>query len=223
MVIYLMRHAESEGNKSVKFNGVTDTRLSENGRHQATLLGSFFKDIKLDKIYTSELKRTNETAALALPGRKNEFIKKIKLNEIDGGDWEGVEWSTLEVKWPDQYHKWREEPHLAYLPNGESVHELYERSVKVLHDIALENSDDSTIAIFSHGTVLKAIIAYIHKLPLEALKIIAWYENSSVTKIIYANNTFSLEFSDNHKHLPKSIKTVANSPWGNNMKLTCKY
>ena len=127
------------------------------------------------------------------------------------------------MNWPDQYHKWIEEPHLACLPNGESVQELYKRSVKALHDIVMENSDDSTIAIFSHGTVLKAIIAYIHGLPLEALKIIAWYENSSVTKIIYENSIFSLEFYDNHKHLPKSVKTVANSPWGCNMKLTCKY
>lgn len=223
MIIYLIRHAESQGNISGKFNGITDLPLSENGRTQATLLGSFFKDRKIDRIYTSKLTRTNETADLALPGRVDEFIKMEDLNEINGGDWEGVEWEIIMDKWGDEFSKWNDSPEFSKLPNGESTLELYERSVKALKRIINENDDDGAIAVFSHGTVLKAFIAYARELPVSSFKDIAWYENSSVTKLLVENKKLSIDFFDNHEHLPDEIKTVANSPWGCNMKLTCKY
>ncbi|MBN2558037.1 MAG: histidine phosphatase family protein [Clostridia bacterium] len=223
MDIYLVRHAESEGNISGRFNGITDLPLSEKGRRQAWLLGSFFNDIELDKIYTSTLKRTNETASYALPGKAGTFIKMAALNEIDGGDWEGVAWEEIIERWPEANRLWREGPALARLPNGESVDELAKRSIDALMEIVSESKGCDSIAVFSHGTVIKVMVAHVLGLPLDALRHIAWYENSSVTKIKYAAGVFSLEFFNNHSHLPDEDKTVANTAWGREMKNNTKY
>lgn len=223
MIIYLVRHAESLGNISNSFNGRENVLLSENGKHQAVLLGSFFKNIKLDKIYTSLLDRTIQTATLALPGLENLFINKDTLNEIDGGDWEGRDYDDIYAKWGDEFRKWRETPHEAKPPNGETLYEVQNRAIGALKEIVAENSEKSTIAVFSHGAVIKTIIAYIRGLSLEKTNEIAWYENSSVTEIIIENGSFHLGFYNNHDHLPDEVKTVANSIWGRTQKSLCKY
>jgi len=223
MKIYLVRHAESLGNISGKFNGITDLPLSPKGELQARLLGEFFKDKKLDKIYTSTLRRTIQTAAFSTGRDESSFIKLAELNEIDGGHWEGVEWDRIIKEYNEEYLLWNEKPHLVRLPGGENLNELYERSIGVLEKITRDNDPDSTVGVFSHGTVLKVWIAYIRNLDLEELPLIAWYENSSVTGIDFRDGQFSLEFYDDHSHLPMETKTVANTPWGCNMKETCKY
>ncbi len=223
MKIYLVRHAESMGNISGKFNGVTDLPLSPKGEKQAKLLGQFFNDKKLDKIYTSVLRRTIQTANLSTGRDESTFIKLAELNEINGGHWEGVEWDKIEKKYNKEFVLWNERPHLVRLPGGESLDELYDRSIGVLKRIIEENDPEATIGVFSHGTVLKVWVAFIRNLALEELPLIAWYENSSVTGISCTDGELSLEFYDNHNHLPMEIKTVANTPWGCNMKETCKY
>lgn len=223
MKIYLVRHAESMGNISGKFNGITDLPLSPKGEKQAKLLGSFFKDKKIDKVYTSVLRRTIQTAEFSTGRDESTFTKVAELNEIDGGHWESVDWDIISEKYSNEFIMWNETPHLCRLPGGESLDELYERSIGVLKQVVEENNPDDTIAVFSHGTVLKVWVAYIRNLELDKLPVIAWYENSSVTGINYEDGVFSLDFYDNHEHLPMEIKTVANTPWGCNMKKTCKY
>ncbi len=223
MIIYLIRHAESTGNISPSFNGRKDVPLSDNGRKQAVLLREFFKNIKIDRIYTSTLKRTIETANLALPGKRDSFVSLESINEIHGGDWEGRNYDEIFELWGDEFRNWREAPHKAQPPNGENIYDVFERAVKTLEMIVSENHKDSTVAIFAHGAVIKTIIAFIRLLPLSSLTEIAWYENSSVTEILYEKGRYSLGFYDNHDHLPDKNKTVANSEWGRTMKTSCLY
>lgn len=223
MDIYLIRHAESEGNINGRFNGVTDLPLSENGRKQALLLGSFLSDIQFNKIYTSKLKRAYETAGLSLPEHKGEFIRLGQLNEINGGDWEKVKWTDLPSKWPEQFRNWEEQPELTQMPNGESVAELSERSITIFTKIIKNGNAADSIAIFTHGTVIKALIAHILKLPLSSLRDIAWYENASATKVVFIDNRCIIEFFNEHSHLPVERKTIGNMEWGKEMYRQTKY
>ena len=145
------------------------------------------------------------------------------LNEINGGDWEGRDYTDIIELWGDEFNKWREVPHEAQPPNGETVYDVSKRAVEALHRIVSENDDDSTIAIFAHGALIKTLIIYIRSLPMSEFVRVAWYENSSVTEINYIDNKFSIGFYDNHDHLPKNIKSVFNSEWGRTQNATCKY
>lgn len=211
------------GNISGGFAGQKDVPLSENGVLQAQHLRSFFKDKRIDRIYTSMLQRTIKTAELALPGKKDEFINLPGLNEINGGDWEGKPYEEIYERWGDEFGKWRNAPHLAQPPNGETMHEVSKRALSTINEIVSDNDPDSTIAIFAHGALIKTVIIHLRDLPMSELLRVAWYENSSVTEINYDNGIYSLGFYDNHDHLPEDIKTVANSEWGRTQRTSCKY
>ena len=61
-VLYFIRHGQSEGNLKDLFLGFTDLDLTELGHKQASLAASFFQDVPVDKIYSSDLKRAYHTA-----------------------------------------------------------------------------------------------------------------------------------------------------------------
>ena len=66
--IYLIRHAEAEGNLYRRIHGHYDTNVTENGLRQIAALEQRFRDIPVDAVYSSDLTRTCRTArALAEP------------------------------------------------------------------------------------------------------------------------------------------------------------
>lgn len=60
--IYLVRHCEAMGNINRIFQGHTDEEISDNGRLQLEKLAERFRDIHLDALYSSPLKRAYRTA-----------------------------------------------------------------------------------------------------------------------------------------------------------------
>ncbi|RZK17301.1 MAG: histidine phosphatase family protein, partial [Flavobacterium sp.] len=87
--IYIIRHGETELNRQgiVQGRGV-NSDLNDTGRAQATAFYEHYKNIKFDKIYTSELKRTHQTVnsfiELGLP-----WQQLGGLDELAWGIWEG--------------------------------------------------------------------------------------------------------------------------------------
>ena len=68
MEIYFVRHGQTIWNVEKRFQGLSDSPLTELGITQAKLLGKKFKDIKFDKFYSTSLKRANDT--LSCPIKK---------------------------------------------------------------------------------------------------------------------------------------------------------
>lgn len=93
--LYLIRHGETDSNKSYRFQGQTDIELNAKGKAQAQLLAEHFKDIKLDKIYCSSLLRARQTAAplAAVHGLEVQPVEDIK--EIAFGKWEGLTYNQI--------------------------------------------------------------------------------------------------------------------------------
>ena len=60
--VILIRHGETEWNKAKRFQGHKDSDLTENGKQQVEALGTRFQDEELDKLYSSDLLRTQKTA-----------------------------------------------------------------------------------------------------------------------------------------------------------------
>ena len=79
MKLLFVRHAETDWNKANRFQGIVDRNLNENGKKQAKLLSDYLyeKIPGINKIYTSPLSRTKDTA-LAVGKRFN-----LKVNEMD--------------------------------------------------------------------------------------------------------------------------------------------
>ena len=69
MIIYMMRHGETDWNVHHLFQGRTDIPLNENGRKVAEWTRDGLKDVHFDVAFCSPLSRAKETAQIILEGR----------------------------------------------------------------------------------------------------------------------------------------------------------
>lgn len=88
MKIYFAAHSTSKDNEAGIASGWKDVELSELGVQQSKELGERFKDIKIDLICCSDLKRAVDTVKIAF-GDKMPVIIDKRLRELNYGDFNG--------------------------------------------------------------------------------------------------------------------------------------
>ena len=94
--IFLIRHAQAEGNLYRRIQGRYDGRITKLGRLQIELLRARLLPEQIDAVYSSDLRRAMETAAAAAEPRGLEIRKMPGLREIALGAWEDRCWGELE-------------------------------------------------------------------------------------------------------------------------------
>ena len=146
MLIYIIRHGETFGN--LNGDGFTETDLTPNGMHQIAFLGKRFSKEKIDRIYTSPLKRALKTAnAIKSFHPETPFVVDTLLLE-KGTDPDYAGLPEEEIKRLCPYGEI-----LPQAPLGVEDDEIaYNRAVKFIEKIKAENDFDSTIAVVAHGT-----------------------------------------------------------------------
>ena len=169
--ILLIRHGQSEWNKLNLFTGFKNIELSEQGIEEANKAGQNFKnlDIKFNIVFTSELKRAQETAKIILQNldqwdflnKEGKIILNINLNERDYGDLTGLnKKETAEKFGEEQVHKWRR-GYSDQPPNGESLEDVVRRVTKYFEETikpAIQSNENDNILIAAHGNSLRALL-----------------------------------------------------------------
>lgn len=163
--IYLIRHGEINTSGKKTYIGITDVPLSDNGIFQAKKLKEFFLDKQIDKIYSSDLKRSVKTAAIIVEDRNLSVIQLNELREINMGEWEGKTFS--EIRRNDEHiFNYRMENLEDFKPkNGESFRECGKRAVNIFNKIT--EDDAHNIVIVAHAGVNRVILAAILGIPLK--------------------------------------------------------
>jgi len=210
--IFIVRHAEAEGNFIRRFHGITDSNLTEKGIEQAKKVADRLKDTKFDIIYSSPLKRAFLTAKQIAKGRDIKIIKREDLVEINGGDWEDRCWDELPILYPSEYECWEKRPHEHCMPNGESMYELYKRAVFAFEDIVHSNIN-KTICIVTHGTLIRALLTFIKGYDFERLNEVMWHDNTSISIIEYKDGKYDLVVEGDSSHLGDELSTIAHQKW----------
>lgn len=161
--IYLMRHGSvayftPEG-KPVPPDTV---ELTAKGREQARAAGQLFADhaVRFDRIITSGLPRTEQTAAevLAALDHQPEIVRRANLQEIRGG-------RLADISERDLLHSFTAatdgvvDEHVRFL-GGETIGELLDRVLPEIDAIRADTSWDSTLLVL-HGAVNRAILSYL--------------------------------------------------------------
>ena len=169
--ILLIRHGQSEWNKLNLFTGFKNIELSDQGIEEADKAGQNFKNlnIKFDIVFTSKLKRAQETAKIILKNldqwdhlyEEGKIITDINLNERDYGDLTGLNKKETADKFgEEQVHKWRR-GYSDQPPNGESLEDVVRR-VKIYFEEsinpAIQSADNNNILIAAHGNSLRALL-----------------------------------------------------------------
>ena len=179
--IYFIRHGETSWNVEKRYQGWTDIELSEVGVKQAKLLGERFKNINVDKIYASPLKRAFETARQIGENTGVDVVIDESFKEINFGEWEGGTISELTEKYGDEYLKFFNTPWATTFPGDDSFKNVESRMAKGIDRILKEDKGKS-IVIVSHGGLLKILLLYVMGLPQDFYKKV-WLDNTAVSLI----------------------------------------
>lgn len=211
--IYLVRHAEAMGNVEEFFQGRTDCEVSEKGKKQLEFLAERFRDIPIEAIYSSPLKRTIETAEAVNKYHDLPIIRDDSLIEINGGVWEGKPWADLPMLYPLEYDLWHNKMQNFYIAEGEKMTEVFDRMKNAVNKIAAEN-DGRTIAVVSHGCALRNFLCYAMGKPISALKDVGWSDNTAVSLVEYGENGVpKIIFKNSNDHLTGELSTLSGSKW----------
>ncbi|MES2504626.1 MAG: histidine phosphatase family protein [Myxococcota bacterium] len=147
VMIYLVRHGETEWSLASKHTGLTDLPLTENGRSQAVNAQDLLSGIDFAAVWCSPLKRARETCELAGFSSRAEIMPE--LVEWDYGDYEGLTSAQIHQTRPG----WNIFDHGAQ--GGESIAQVEARA----HGVISKASDSTAnILIFSSGHMIRMIM-----------------------------------------------------------------
>ena len=170
--LYIVRHGQTEWNVLEKFQGQLNSPLTTEGIKKIEKTASELKNIKFEAVYTSELGRTISTAEIILQNNNFEKIKNknekltlyklSELNEINFGEWQGMNFKEIFIKYPEEAHNYFYDVknYTAKNIKGEELKDGLERFLKGLKKIR-SNHEYGNILIVTHGTVLELFFNYI--------------------------------------------------------------
>ena len=179
--IFLVRHGQAEGNLFRCVQGQTDVGLTAEGKAQLPYLQRRFAEIPLAAVYTSPLRRAEETAAAIVGGRDIPVFPDRRLIEMSFGAWEMHPWGEVNLQYPELKQAFLHDPERWSVPGSEAHTAVQERMLAALTDIARAN-DGKTVAIASHGMAIRAFLARILRVPSERIsEDVPLVDNTSVT------------------------------------------
>lgn len=203
MEIYFVRHGQTIWNVEKRFQGLSDSPLTELGITQAKLLGEKLKDIKFDKFYSTSLKRAYDTANYIKGNRKQKVEIFDDFVEISMGDMEGIKQEDFKKLYPEQVKNFFFNQ-LEYNPSsfgGESFLEVRERVIRGLNKFIELNKNYERVLVVSHGATLKTLLHYISGKDISTLSDEVIPKNTSYTIVKYENGKFEIIDFSNTSHL----------------------
>lgn len=201
-VLFLIRHAESEGNLKRICLGHTDLGLTERGREQARKTAEALKNIEIDAVYSSDLLRAAQTAEPHAELRKLAVKKISDLRELYFGEWENRYVDYLTERWAEMFTVgWRKHFGTFTAPGGESVVHCAERAEKALLDIAKAHIGGAVIVV-SHAALIRALWGRISgKAPSEYADFVPFPSNASYSVVTFDGERLNPISYSNDEHM----------------------
>ena len=197
--IFLIRHGETEWNKSGRLQGTSNVALADAGIEQAKLLAARNSFPEIHAIYSSDLDRALATAKI-LGDALNLPVQSVAgLREINFGEWEGKSISQLASECPADVETFFTEPEQFIPPNGETFLQCQARVFNALKKIVADNENRNAI-IVSHGAVIRLIICAALDIPIRRMWSIAQF-NTAVSILRVDEEKFTVELLNSTAHL----------------------
>jgi len=170
--LILVRHGESEYNADGVWTGVTNVDLTPKGHEDAWRMGAMLADVHFDRVYTSCMRRAEQTRddLLAAHGATQAVLKKTAaLNERDYGDFTGLDKWAIQMQIGKDAFRDIRRAFDAVIPNGESLRDVYERVVPwYCANVVPALLAGETVLIIGHGNSDRALRKYIENVSDEA-------------------------------------------------------
>lgn len=208
--IYLIRHGEAEGNVFRRLHGQYNSVLLPRGYEQREYLRKRFENIQIDAVYSSDLTRACLTAeSISVP-------KGLKLHtdpafrEIHVGVWEDLSYGYLDNFCAEKMRQFSHDPAAWFVEGAERYAQYTRRFIQAMEKAALEHPGE-TIAIFSHGAVLRGTLMHLffqdrpEQLPLG--------DNTAVSQLVYDSGKFDYVYLNDNSHIPEHLSTFYMQSW----------
>jgi broad specificity phosphatase PhoE len=197
---YIVRHGQTDLNKQGIVQGRgRDTDLNDEGRKQAALFFDAYKHVPFNKIYISELKRTQQSI--------QPFIDLgIPYQRLSGLD--ELAWGVLEGKPSTPKNKaaflhllrdWLNGNLDSKFENGESPNEVKARQLEALGTI-MSHPEEKKVLICMHGRALRLFLCILLNKPLTEMETFP-HQNLVLYKVTYDGNKFEIVDFNNAQHL----------------------
>lgn len=193
-VIYLVRHCHPDYTKEKKL-GDFNMPLSPFGNEQLQFLTERLVKLKIDKIYASELKRAQETAAPIAGILNIEVNISPRLNEIEWWDWYRIPYfNTSELN--------RSKKLKNYVELNAQLDAMQTNARRLLHDV-FKNNKGKTVALFTHGNFIKSVLTGILNADVIGFLSQEIFQSSLSKIVIDRDGYVRINFINNVDHLPQ--------------------
>ncbi len=210
--IYMIRHAEAEGNLYRIVQGQHNSFITPRGHRQIACLAERFRGVPLDALYSSDLRRTVTTAGAITKYHALDMQLTPRLREINLGVCEGMSFGDMYRFDPVQMNNFNNDPAQWRAPGAETFDECTRRIAAAVRDIAEEN-EGKTVAVVSHGMAIRSLLAYILNVKSRDIPSLPHGDNTAVSKLIYDPGAFTVEYYNDNSHLPPELSTFARQSW----------
>jgi len=160
MNLILVRHGETEWNRTGRCQGIADIELNDNGRRQVRELALSLREESIAAIYSSDLKRALSTAEEIARHHDLDVNIDTDLREMNQGDLEGLLFTEIRERYAHVLRNWRESPETLKLPKGESLVEVEERAWNAFQKLQRLH-DGHTVVAVSHNLTITALLCKI--------------------------------------------------------------
>ena len=183
--ILIARHGQSDWNQEKRWQGHADRPLTERGCEQAQALADRLAHIELDAVYSSDLQRARDTAAVVAESQSLDLQQLPELREVDVGTWSGLTRAEAEERFPEGFARWRD----GYpgWKDGETYEAMTDRVLRAVDEIAAEH-EGGRVLVVSHGGPIRAIHAAALELDVHAYRRLRPVEpNARLSAVCFVN------------------------------------
>ena len=158
--LFLIRHGQTDWNLQHRWQGQCDVPLNAEGIRQAEALARAFRTVAVDRVFSSDLSRARDTAALVSRATGAPHTVLASLRERSFGGWEGLTNEEILRGSADEMAEYQRNRDAFVPPGGQSWIEFGPTAVEAVEAIAAEHPDQR-LAIVAHGGVLKAFVNHV--------------------------------------------------------------
>ena len=153
--LIIVRHGQTQMNADGLFFGKLDPELTDLGKEQAQSAREKLKAFNYDNIYSSDLKRASQTADIVNYLNK-EIIYDSRLQEINFGIFEGLTYSEIKEKYPEDCKESEVNWETYNFRTGESPREMQARAVSFIKSLDLKKDN----LIVTHWGIIGCILSW---------------------------------------------------------------
>jgi broad specificity phosphatase PhoE len=164
--VLLIRHAAFDGVGELLVGRTAGVRLNAVGTAQARALAATLAHEPLAGVYSSPLERALETATHIAEPHGLEPVVVDAFTELEVGEWTGRTVTSLAAD--PHWQAFNTARSVTRIPGGDLMPDVQARAMAALLTLR-ERHGDATIAVVSHGDVIRGVLAYALAMPIDAM------------------------------------------------------